>query len=239
MIEITKKGLKMQDFISAKECIDNFGKMGLEITESFFSKNKKKGYFRVHKLENSKRDWFIWDEVVRSYFAFSFPKDKREKEIRERYFKVAKIKKNIDLQWDQLSNIQELTFELFDIENLWIRAAENLKEIEEREARGEIIDDKVKDEALKEAAKTKEEHIEDFCYHLHTMNTLSGMINIITNTINRDLSEIYSDFGESEILLNILKSVNSYIDTPLEVAEFWKIDLIKGIDPTPLTPFKV
>ncbi len=217
----------MEDFISAKECIDNFGKMGIEITESFFSKNKKKGYFRVHKLENRKRDLFVWDEVVQAYFAFNIPANLRDQKIRDDYFKKQKIRDAISIEWEKLLSYKELTFEMFNIEDLWISAAKNLKEIEEQESRGEIVNTTLKQMILEDVAKTKEEHIEEFKRDIFSHNEQNSSLRWFMEALTDDLSEIYSDFEESKILMDILKSANSWITTPKKMADYDAVSLIE------------
>ncbi len=222
-----------ENFISAKECISNFKEMGIKMTEPNFSKYKKKVFFRVYRIEDSKRDYFIWGEVLESYFRLTIPRDEKEDKIRSAYFQIKKKEKkrqelfdNVSLEWGKLENHKKLTFEMFDIKNLWIYAAENLKELKEKEVKGETISDIDKDWILKEAAKTQKEHIEEFKREIFIDNETNSDLRWFIDALFDDLEKIYPSFGESRIQLDILKSANEWITTPEKTAELSAVDLI-------------
>ncbi len=205
--------------------------MGINITESFFSKNKKKGYFRVHRLENSKRDWFKWDEVVKAYFAFNIPANLRDQKIRDDYLKKQIILEGISIEWDKLWSYNEITFEMFNIEDLWVSAADNLREIEERESRGEIIEDETKSAISLEANMSKEDHTKRFKKSIFLQNEINLSLQYFMEALTDDLSKIYFDFEESKIRLDILKSANDWIITPEKMADLNGVDFVgyKGV----------
>ena len=115
---------------------------------------------------------------------------------------------------------------MFDIKNLWIYAAENLKELKEKEVKGETISDIDKDWILKEAAKTQKEHIEEFKREIFIDNETNSDLRWFIDALFDDLEKIYPSFGESRIQLDILKSANEWITTPEKTAELSAVDLI-------------
>jgi len=216
-------------FISAKECKTNFEEMGIKMSESNFSKNKKKGFFRVHRIENSKRDFFIWNEVIESYFELTYSKDIAEDKIREKFFAEKKEREkqeillaDIDTEWYKLNNYKTLTFEMFDIESLWIDAQEDLKELKNKE-----IEEETKERILLDAAKTKDDHIQGFKCEVLAQNAENEAIRWFMVGLFDDLSSKYPTLTGHKLQLDILKNANSKMMTPKDFANSFGVDLIK------------
>ncbi len=219
-----------ENFITAIQCIENFKKIGINITESYFSRSKSKGYFIVHSIKKSKRDWYIFDEVVRAYFKFSPPGNIHEKKIKDAYFQRQETLKSIAIEWGKLYSPKEIIFENFNIENLWISAQNDLAEIKAKEGKGQKIDDDTKILIFLKSTLTEDEHIEHFKKNVSFVNVMNESGHSLLEKVTDDLSEVYSDFEESKFLLHILKSANSWIITPEQVANNFNVTLIENID---------
>ena len=215
-------------YITASECLTALKDIGLNVTKGAFSKQKEKGIYRVYKMPNSKRELFIWDEVLEGYLSSTMPKDHIEEELRTKIKKKHKIQKLISEQWNVLNTHENLTFEMFDIKNLGISAAASLKDLKKKDIEGETIDDQTRASILLEAAKTPKDHIEEFKRGLLEDEMANVHIECFIMLLFEKLQGEYPLFNESKLQLDILESANDYRMTPQEYADSEGIDLIKS-----------
>lgn len=215
-----------EKYITAAECLTALKDIGLNVTKGAFSKQKEKGIYKVYKMPNTKRELFIWDEVLTGYLGSTIPKDHTEEKLRAEIKKKHKIQKLINEQWNIMNSHENITFEMFDIKDLGISAAESLKELKKKDTKGETTNDQTRAFILSEAAKTKEDHIEDFKRGLFEENTGTEHIHCFIMALFENLQDEYPISG-SKLQLDILKYVNDYRMTPQEYADSDGVDLIK------------
>lgn len=224
------------NLVTARECIKAFEDIGVTMSEPSFSKYKKRGVFKTYSIEGKKRDMFNLGEVLTTYFEVNLPTNKAEQKRRDQYYIQKKEREkrkerfdNISIEWDKLAGYEVLTLEMFDIKDLWINAADDLKELKGNELRGEIISDEYKEIILKAAAKTQKEHTEEFKREIFAQNEANQyLMDFILEALFDDLGKKYTGFRMSTVQLDILKSANDWIVTPEKMADFFGIDLLTG-----------
>ena len=233
------------NLVTARECIKAFEDIGVTMSEPSFSKYKKRGVFEAYHVEGKKRDLFDLEEVLTSFFEINLPKSTAEQKTRDQYYiqkrereKRKELFDNISIESDKLENHKELTFEMFDVQDLWISAAEALKELKddyteeiqelnESGINGEAIYNRHREYTILNASKTKEEHIEEFKRMIFVDNEANQYLkDFIFEALFDDLEKKYTNFDWSNIQLVILKSANDWIRTPEKTAESSGVDLV-------------
>ncbi len=228
------------EFITAKECLNNFEKMGLQMTEGTFSKHKKKGYYKIYKREDKKRDTFLWHEVIEAFFAITSSKNMKEDQIRAKYYIDKKeedekrlLLNEIEKQLEFMHGFKDLDYKMFNIDNLYIQAQNEFKQLKKRELHGEIIDEEKKEIITLEASQTKEDHKKYFKEYIKNTNFSYLEICILSDVIREKLSEEYTGFKGSIFELDILKIISeqiSYNQSPESFALDWGVDIIENKD---------
>lgn len=230
-----QKGSIVKNYLyTAREVIEFFDtKLNFKMSEANFAKHKKAQIFKTYKKEGKKGDFYKLPESAIDFFDNVIQRNEKGFKAEERlqaylkeYQAKEELENRISKQWDKLENPIELTFEMFDIKDLWISAAVNLQELKDREAKGESIEEK--ETILLEAAKTKEDHIREFKREIFAQNEANINLRGFVEALFEDLEKIYPSFGENRIQLYILKSANDWIGTPENVAEWFAVDLIKS-----------
>ena len=220
-----------EKYITARECLNHFEEMGIKLTESNFSKYKKRGVFKRYKAEGKKSDLFIWREVIESYFLAKTDYTKEEEEIRKRYYRQKERDKKIEEKLKEIYHYEDLELSMFNIDNLYIEAQNNLKELQEKESRGEKISDQIKEFIETEAAKTKEDHVREFEKEILIANEIYDSAVDLTEWLRKGLAEKYPYFKGSMLEYDMLRLVATWIElfelTPKEFAEGWCVELIR------------
>ncbi len=218
-----------EKYITASECITAFKTIGLNVTKGAFSKQKEKGIYKIYHKGNSKRDLFIFDEALSSYLGSTIPKDHIEDKLRSEIKKKHEIHKLINEQWTIIESYEELTFEMFDIKDLWINAAANLKEFKENEIKSEAKSDREIEYIILEASKTKEDHAEEFKREIFAVNKINLDNRDFAWHLCEDLEKVYKDFAGSTFNYYILKSFADWmsLSNPKEWADSHGVDLVK------------
>ena len=220
-----------EKYLTAVECLNQFKRVGLNVSKAAFSKQVKKGLYTTYEGGNNKKDLYIWDEVLTDYLKFTFPKDQEEEQLRKDIFENVKIEKQIEEQLNFVFNFETLNFEMFEKESLntfFEEAQSDLEEMNTKIKQGKKIDPFTKKYILKEASKTKEDFIKEFKIDIENVNS----INLNTQNIGLDLCEelnkIYPTFENSKLKYYILKFFAKNIDllNCKNFADEWGVKLI-------------
>ncbi len=100
------------ELITAKEAVKQLKRnIGVVISEQRFGRLKQTGAFKVHRKPNSRRDWFILDEVVEGYFNYVSPRTDEQHKVRTEYYKE---NKSVDSIIKELT-ANDLKIEQFDV----------------------------------------------------------------------------------------------------------------------------
>lgn len=233
MLNVQKKYRKgdtvQEKYITARECLKNFEKMGIKLTESTFSKYKKRGMFKRYKVDGKKTDMFIWREVIECYFKAKIDYTEEDVEIRNRYYRQKEKDRKIEEYLKEICSGEELELSMFNIDNLYTDAQNNLKEMRERESRGEKIDDQEKELIETEGAKTKEDYVREIEKEIYADNCVYNSIRDLSDTLRRELAKKYSNFESSSLECDILEIIANEIRfyrNPKEFVDSFGVGLI-------------
>jgi len=200
-----------EQYVTASECLNQFKNIGLDITKGAFSKQKAKGIYRIYHKENSKREYFIFEEVLSDYLGSTLPLNDEEDRIRTEIEIKFKVQKMINEQNNIIWGYRDLSPEMFDIGNLYDEAQNNLKIMENEILEGKDIDTATKEYILKEATKTQEEHIQAFKKEVYETNQTRLDFSTFSDVLCEELEEVYSEFRGSGFEYNILKIIANWM----------------------------
>ena len=75
------------ELITAKEAVKQLKQeAGVVISQQRFGRLKQIGAFKVHRKHNSRRDWFILNEVLEGYFNYVSPRTDQQHRVRAEYY---------------------------------------------------------------------------------------------------------------------------------------------------------
>ncbi len=97
------------ELITAKAAVRQLkSEAGVVISQQRFGKLKKRGIFKTHRKPASRKDWFIFSEVLESYFSNVMPITSEQHEICNNYY---------DVDGDGIRSINELTAKSFSLDD--------------------------------------------------------------------------------------------------------------------------
>jgi hypothetical protein len=80
------------ELIDAKTAVKRLQiEAGVKISEQRFGALKRKDTFKVHRKPGSRKDWFLFDEVVSGYFNFVTPRTDEQHEVHHAHSIRAKL----------------------------------------------------------------------------------------------------------------------------------------------------
>ncbi len=75
------------ELITAKQAVRQLKEeAGVVISQQRFGKLKQEGIFQVHRKPNSRKDWFVFKEVLEAYLANVSPKTEEQHKARSDYY---------------------------------------------------------------------------------------------------------------------------------------------------------
>ena len=100
------------ELIIAKEAVKQLKQsVGVVISQQRFGRLKHMGAFKVHRKDNSRRDWFLLDEVMEGYFNYVNPRTEEQHKIRTEYYSQGK---SIDEMIKEFTS-HDIKIEEFDV----------------------------------------------------------------------------------------------------------------------------
>ena len=75
--------------ITAKQAVKQLKEeVGVVISQQRFGKLKQLGIFKVHRKQGSRKDWFVFDEVLEAYLVNVIPKTEEQHKVRSDYYSL-------------------------------------------------------------------------------------------------------------------------------------------------------